>query len=463
MRYLPHTEADIARMLKVIGVEQVADLFDVIPEALRCDGCLEMPPALSEPELLDRLQELGARNSAPTRGSGHLVFIGGGIYRHYIPAAIDALSLRGEFATAYTPYQPELSQGTLTAIFEFQTMVCELYGTEFANASMYDGASAVAEGMLMSRRLTRRRKALVLRSVHPEYLEVCRTYAAGLDELDDTVQCIDVGADGMVDLAALKAALDGDVACVIAQTPNFYGLVEDLGPVAAATHDAGALLVGVNNEPVALGLLKPPGAMGADIVAGDGTGLCSQPTLGGPGVGLFGASGKKALRALPGRLVGQTTDTAGRPGYVLTLSTREQHIRRDKATSNICTNHGLYALRFAIHLSLLGPSGLARLAQLNLDKASYAREQLAALDGFEERFSGASFNEFALRVPGDDAQAIVDRASVRGIAPGLALGRFDESLADTLLVSVSEVHSKPDIDRLVSLLGELGSETRSAR
>ncbi|PID39312.1 MAG: aminomethyl-transferring glycine dehydrogenase [Proteobacteria bacterium] len=462
MRYLPHTKADIARMLKVIGVEKVSDLFNVIPAALRCNGCLELPSALSEPEILDRLFELGAQNRAPTRGSGHLVFIGAGIYRHYVPAAVDALSLRGEFATAYTPYQPELSQGTLTAIFEFQTMVCELYGTEFANASMYDGASAAAEAMLMSRRLTRRRKALVLRSVHPEYIEVCQTYAAGLDEQDDTVHPVAVGDDGMVDLAALKAALDDDVACVIAQTPNFYGLVEDLAPIAATTHDAGALLVGVNTETVALGLLEPPAAMGADIVVGDGTGLCSQPTLGGPGVGLFGACGKKALRAMPGRLVGETVDTAGRPGYVLTLSTREQHIRRDKATSNICTNHGLYALRFAIHLSLLGPSGLARLAQLNLDKASYAREQLVALDGFEERFGGPTFNEFAIRVPGGDAQRIVDLASERGVTPGVSLGRFDPALADTLLVAVSEVHPKQDIDKLVSLLGELGNEMRSA-
>ncbi|MCK5799854.1 MAG: aminomethyl-transferring glycine dehydrogenase subunit GcvPA, partial [Deltaproteobacteria bacterium] len=332
MRYLPHTQDDVERMLRVIGVDTISDLFDVIPEAARAQG-LDLPPALSEPELLDALQSLGAQNRPASRQSGRLVFLGGGVNHHHIPAAVDALSLRGEFATAYTPYQPELAQGTLMGIFEFQTMVSELLGTEFANASMYDGASATAEAMLMARRLTRRSKTLILGGLHPEYREVCQTYAAGLADDDNPIEIIPCDASGHTDLAALAAALTDDVAGVIAQTPNFFGIVEDLEPIAEIAHGAGSLLVGVNAETVALGLLRPPSDMGADIVAGDGGGLCTFPSLGGPGVGLLGANGKKALRAMPGRLVGETVDHEGRPGYVLTLATREQHIRRGKATS----------------------------------------------------------------------------------------------------------------------------------
>ena len=464
MRYLPHTPEDVTRMLRVIGVESVAKLFDVIPEGLRHHGELDLPRALSEPELLDLLQELGARNRPAMRQNGHLVFAGAGIYRHHIPAAVDALSLRGEFATAYTPYQPEVSQGTLMAIYEFQTMVCELYGTEVANASMYDGASATAEAMLMARRLTRRKRTLLCGGLHPEYRETCTTYAAGLDpESDETIQIVPQGADGRVDLSALRAAMTDDVASIIVQTPNFFGLIEDLAPLAELAHEAGALLVAINNEPVALALVEAPGAQGADIVAGDGTGLATLPTLGGPGVGLFGTNGKKALRALPGRLVGETVDTVGRRGYVLTLSTREQHIRRDKATSNICTNHGLYALRFAIHLALLGPTGLKRLAELNLAKAHYARERLAALDGFALRFDGPMFNELTLRVPNGDAAALISAAGRRGITPGVALGRFDAALADTLLIAVTETHSKDDIDQLASVLAEAAAALRAGK
>ena len=460
MRYLPHTEADIARMLRVIGVDSVEELFSDIPERLRFRGPLPLAAGLSEPEVLDLLDELGGKNRPHNRNNGQLVFAGAGVYHHHIPAAVDALSMRGEFATAYTPYQPELSQGTLMAIFEFQTLVCELFGTEYANASMYDGATATAEAMLMAARLTRRWRIVVSGGVHPEYLATCRTYDAGIAEHE--IVLIPLDAEGRTDQQALASALGDDVACLIVQAPNCLGVIEDIAPLAAAAHSAGALLVAVNAEPLSLALLRPPGDAGADIVVGDGSGLATLPSLGGPGVGLMGASGKKALRALPGRLVGETVDSAGRVGYVLTLSTREQHIRRERATSNICTNHGLYALRFAIHLSLLGKGGLERLARTNLAKAHYAKRRLGSIDGYGLLSAGPSFNEFALRTP-RSAEAIVDACAADGVVPGVALARLRPEAGAfaaaidperVLLVSVTEIHRREDIDRLAVALSE---------
>jgi glycine dehydrogenase subunit 1 len=457
MRYLPHTKEDIERMLAVIGVDSLEHLFESIPAAHRFVDALPLPAALSEPELLDHLVRLGAKNKPATRENSQIVFAGAGLYHHHIPAAVDALSLRGEFATAYTPYQPELSQGTLMAIFEFQTMVAELYGTEFANASMYDGASATAEAMLMARRLTKRPSVAFSAGVHPEYQEVCRTYAAGIDAHGISSVILPLDENGNTDLQKAPELLPDNLACIIVQTPNFFGIVEDVAPLAELAHRKGALLVAVNTEPLACALMQPPGQRGADIVAGDGSSLATTPTLGGPGVGLFGASGKKALRAMPGRLAGQTVDADGRPGYVLTLSTREQHIRRDKATSNICTNHGLYALRFAIHLSLLGKRGLRELAQQNLAKAHYAKEAIAALDGFSLRYRGPIFNELAVRCPAD-AQTIVEKAAALGVMPGVALGRFDDAMRDTLLLAVTEMHTKDDIERLAAALARVAKE-----
>lgn len=450
MRYLPHTSAEIERMLETIGASSIDALFESIPDDARFKGELRLPPSLSEAELMRRLAELGAENRPA--GPDHLVFVGAGLHRHHIPSAVDALSLRGEFATAYTPYQPELSQGTLMAIFEFQTMVCELFGTDHANASMYDGASAAAEAMLMARRLTKRDASLLCDGVHPEYVGTCRTYSAGLGDPQQAVRGVPVDASGATDLEQLRGQLDESIACVIVQSPNFYGIVEDLAPVCEVAHEVGALVVAACAEPVALALAQAPGKLGADIVIGEGGGLAGPPMLGGPGVGLFGANGKKALRAMPGRLVGETADGAGNPGYVLTLATREQHIRRERATSNICTNHGLYALRFAIHLALLGQRGLRELAELNLAKTYYARELVAGLDGYELAFSGPTFNELTLRVSSGDASQVVERAASEGIVAGVPLGRFDGDKRDLLLVGFDESHRRHDIDRWAAAL-----------
>ncbi|MBK6846687.1 MAG: aminomethyl-transferring glycine dehydrogenase subunit GcvPA [Proteobacteria bacterium] len=454
MRDLPHTEAQIAAMLAAIGAPSVEALFEVIPEAARFRGTLDLPAPLSEPELRRTLQQLGRRNTVAGADDGPLPFIGAGLPRHAIPAAVDGLAARGEFATAYTPYQAEVSQGTLAAIFEFQTIVCELFATDYANASMYDGASATAEALLMARRLTGRPRALLAAGLHPEYLQTCRSYLSGLGD-EVALEALPSNAQGGTDLDALQAQLGADVACLVVQTPSFFGVLEDLAPLAAAAHAHGALLVAVCTEPLALGLLQAPGRAGADIVVGEGLGLAGPPSCGGPGVGLFGASGAKALRQLPGRLVGETVDVHGRTGYVLTLSTREQHIRRAKATSNICTNHALIALRFTIHLALLGRQGLRRLAALNLAKTVYAQRAITALPGFSPRFAAPFFNEFAVRVPGGDAAALVSHASRQhGIVPGVALGRFDDRERDTLLIGISELHRREDLDRLVAALHE---------
>jgi len=470
MRYIPHTKDDIERMLRVIGASTVDDLFASIPEELRFEGSLDLPSPISELELLAHLHELGASNQPQSHASGTLVFAGAGCHPHAIPSAVSTLAGRSEFCTAYTPYQPELSQGTLLSIFEFQTMVCELLGMEVANASMYDGASATAEAILMAQRLTGRSRVVAAASLHPEYAQTCTTYLSGLggdptasprsapQGREDRDPLVQVGWDssGALDTQGLGRAIDDRTAAVVVQSPNFLGIIEDLDPVCRAAHAAGALVVSACTEPLALALARAPGDAGVDIAVGEGIGLAGPPNLGGPGVGLFAARGKKAVRAMPGRIVGQTLDAEGRQGFVLTLSTREQHIRREKATSNICTNHGLIALRFTIHLALLGQSGFRRLAQLNLSKAAFAAELLCGMDGFEPAFSGPFFNELAIRVPDGDADAVVARAAVRGVVPGVALGRFHPGLKDILLVSINETHRREDIQRLAKSFKSMG-------
>jgi glycine dehydrogenase subunit 1 len=442
VRYLPHTDADVARMLAAIGVPSVDKLFAaLIPDRLRLGRALELLPALDEPTLRAHLQELAARNQTP------LAFLGAGLHPHAIPAAVDMLLQRSEFYTAYTPYQPEIAQGTLQAIFEYQTLVAELTGLEIANASMYDGATACAEAILMARRVTGRSRTLFMGGKHPEYLEVARTYLSALPGAVDVLPRDP--ATGATTVAAVEAALGDDVACLVVQNPNFYGTVVDVAPLAAAAHARGALCVVVTTDPVFYAVGRAPGEAGADIAVAEGIGLALGASFGGPGVGLFAARAQN-VRQMPGRLVGETVDRNGRRGYVLTLSTREQHIRREKATSNICTNQGLVALAFTIHVSLLGKTGLARLARLCYSKARYLADRLAP----RLAYPGAPlFNEVCLRV--GDADRVVARALERGVLPGVPLGRFAAADRDLLLVGVSELHRKEDLDRLVTVLEDV--------
>ena len=444
MRYIPHTPEDVARMLETIGVGSLDDLFVGIPVGARLGRPLDLPEAAAEGELLRELKALAARNATP---ESHLSFLGGGAYQHFIPAAVDQLISRSEFYTAYTPYQPEISQGTLQAIFEFQTLICQLTGMEVANASMYDGASACAEAALMTVRLTRRRKVLMSRALNPRWRAVIATYCRYVD-----VDVVEVGyaADGRTDLDDLAARLDGQTAAVIAGYPNYFGVVEDLAALARLAQGAGAKLVAGVAEGVALGLLKSPGELGADIVAGEGQSFGLPVSFGGPYVGFFAAR-MKDVRAMPGRLVGETLDRDGKRGFVLTLSTREQHIRREKATSNICSNQALCALTATIFLSLLGKQGLRELAQQNVARAAYAREQLAAAPGVSVPFGAPTFNEFVVRStkPVKETLAALE---AQGILGGIPLGADYPELADAFLVCVTEQHRRTDIDRLVAAL-----------
>jgi glycine dehydrogenase subunit 1 len=429
-------------MLAAIGVPSVDKLFAaLIPDKLRLGRPLELPPSLDEPTLRVHLQELAARNATP------LAFLGAGLHPHAIPAAVDMLLQRSEFYTSYTPYQPEVAQGTLQAIFEYQTLVAELTGLEIANASMYDGATACAEAVLMARRVTGRTRTVFMGGKHPEYLEVARTY---LSALPGQVEVLERDPKtGATSLATVEEALGDDVACLVVQNPNFYGTVVDVAPLAAAAQARGAMCIVVTTDPVFYAVGRSPGEAGADIAVAEGIGLALGASLGGPGVGLFAARAQH-VRQMPGRLVGETVDKNGRRGYVLTLSTREQHIRREKATSNICTNQGLVALAFTINVSLLGKTGLAQLARLVYSKTRYLADRLAP----RLAYPGAPiFNEVCIRV-GDPAR-VVARALERGVIPGVPLGRFASTDDDLLLIGVSELHRKEDLDRLVTVLEEV--------
>jgi glycine dehydrogenase subunit 1 len=388
MRYLPLTDADRADMLAAIGVPSIDALFADVPTAARHEGLLDLPLAMGELEVERRLGAMAAKN---TSAGAVPFFLGGGAYRHHIPAAVDHLIQRGEFLTSYTPYQPELAQGTLQYLFEFQTQIALLTAMEVANASLYDGATACAEAVAMAGRVTRRNKAVLSGGLHPQYREVCQTYAhfAGHE-----LVIADAAPRGGEDLAAL---VTGETACVVVQNPDFYGEIRDYSELARICHEAGALLVVVVTEILSLGAIRPPGEMGADIVAAEGQSFGNALNFGGPHVGLF-ASREKFVRQMPGRLVGETLDAEGRRGWVLTLSTREQHIRREKATSNICTNSGLCALAFTIHLALLGEAGLTGLARLNHATAVAAAETLSAIPGVR-LVNKSFFNEFTLHLP----------------------------------------------------------------
>ncbi|MEM7434193.1 MAG: aminomethyl-transferring glycine dehydrogenase subunit GcvPA [Myxococcota bacterium] len=442
MRYLPHTDREIAAMLARVGVADIDGLFAAIPSDYQVDGDLDLEPALDEPRLMQHLTSLANRNTGPTM----LSFLGAGMYRHHVPPAVDQLLQRSEFYTAYTPYQAELSQGTLQAIFEFQTIVCELLGVDVANASMYDAASGAAEAVLMARRIKRRTRVLLSDGLHPEYTETIRTYIQGIDE-HDTVGVIPLDSRGLTDW---EAAPEGEApAAVVVGYPNFLGCVEDLDVARRFAESHDALLITTTSEPYALSLLDAPGARGADICVAEGQALAVPPQFGGPGVGLFGAS-QAFVRQMPGRLVGRTADAEGHPGYVLTLSTREQHIRREKATSNICTNHGLIALAMGIRTAMLGKRGFMAAGQRCLDAAHYLRLGIDGTQGASTPYTAPVFNEQVVRLEGRTAADVAQTLAGEGILAGVDLGRFRDDWKHDLLVAVTELHTREDLDRLLA-------------
>lgn len=446
MRYIPSTDADRQAMLRVIGVRSVEELFADIPSRIRLKRGLNLPPAMAEADLTRHMRALAGKNADADRYSS---FLGAGCYNHFVPAPVYHLAFRGEFLTGYTPYQPEVSQGTLQSIYEYQTLICQLTGMEVANASMYDGASALAEAVLMAHRINGRNELVMASAVHPEYRQVVRTYAG---QIGMAIQEVPYSEAGTTDLRRAKAAVSGRTACLVLQSPNFFGGIEALDDFAAAARAEGALFIVAVPEPVSLGILRPPGECGADIVVGEGHPFGAPMSFGGPYLGFF-ATKDAYLRQMPGRLVGQTEDREGRRGYVLTLATREQHIRREKATSNICTSEGLIALIATIYLSLMGKTGLRDLALLNLRKAAYAREELGKTRGFAPRFSGPTFNEFVIQSK-RKSPAEINRALLRkGIMGGLELGRFYPELKDCLLFCVTEQHTRSEIDGLKKALG----------
>ncbi len=442
MRYLPLTPADRAGMLGVIGAATIDDLFVDVPAAARTTDLFDLPLKAGELEVERELSSLAALNRAAGAGP---FFCGAGAYRHHVPASVDHLIQRSEFLTSYTPYQPEIAQGTLQALFEFQTQVAALTGLDVANASMYDGSTACVEAVMMAQRVTRRRKAVLSGGLHPHYAATTQTLAqaAGMEILR---QAPAVDAE-----AAVLDAIDADTACVVVQTPNVFGTASELTEIAETAAAAGALLIAVTTEAVSYGLLRSPGEMGADIAVAEGQSIGNGLNFGGPYVGLF-AVREALVRQMPGRLCGETVDGQGRRGFVLTLSTREQHIRREKATSNICTNSGLCALAFSIHMSLLGEAGLRQLAALNHAVALDLRDALAAVPGVEV-LTPRFFNELAVRVPGD-ATGLVEALAAEGILAGVPFSRLDPKagLDDVLLLAATETTTRDDIAALVSAL-----------
>ena len=447
MRYLPHTADDIRSMLEIIGAPSVDTLFEPIPEANRLKRPLAIESSLDEASLMDELSALADQNTAATCVS----FLGGGIYDHHVPPAVDQLLLRGEFYTAYTPYQAEVAQGTLQAIFEFQTIVAELFGMPVANASMYDGASALAEAVLMARRLTKRTRVVICEGVHPEYLEVVRTYVGGLPGGAESITTLSLSSRGTVEPEDAKDALGEDGACLVVGYPSFYGTIYDLHALSEAAHERGALLVTVTQQPYALGIVEPPGSQGADISVGEGQAPGVPAQYGGPGCGLFACRDARAfLQNIPGRLVGETVDRNGQRGYVLTLSTREQHIRRDRATSNICTNHSLCALAITIRACLLGKRGLVEVARHCLSKSEYVKNALVGSGAYELPYSAPTFNEFVVRRKAGAVAPLVNKLASEGILAGIPLSRFDAARDRDLLVCVTERRTRAQMDRLIA-------------
>ncbi len=444
MPYLYNTPEDQQAMLEAIGVESMDELFDPIPAELQLDRPLDLPPAMSEMELDKHLSTLAAKN----RHAGQVVcFLGGGCYDHFVPAVVDAVASRSEFYTSYTPYQAEASQGNLQVVFEYQSMISRLSGMDVSNASLYDGASAAAEAVLMAITATRRHgKIVVAGSVHPEYRTTIATY---LENLETDLVTVDTPG-GVIDPDLLAAAIDDTTAAVVLQQPNFFGCLEDGHRVAQIAKDAGALLI-TAFDPISLGILARPGDYGTNIAVAEGHSLGTPMSYGGPFLGIM-ACDQNLVRRMPGRIAGHTVDRHGNPCYVLTMQTREQHIRREKATSNVCTNQGLFALRATVYLAQLGPQGLRETANLCLQKSLYAAEQLVAHDRFSLAFEAPTFKEFVIRDAENDVEGLLKTAQQNGILAGVPLGQWYPELADCFLVAVTEKRTKDEIDSLVSSL-----------
>jgi glycine dehydrogenase subunit 1 len=452
-RYTSATDQDRREMLDAIGVGSIDELFEDIPEPLRLDGPLDLPDGKPETEVYDRLAALAARN---VHAEAETSFLGAGMYDHYVPAIVDAITSRSEFLTPYTPYQPEISQGGLQVMFEFQTAMSELTGLPVSNAALYEGPSAVASAAYLAIGATGRRKLVASRGVHPHSRESLVTYGAGYSS-----ELVEAGlADGVTDAGKLAEAIDDETAAVFLQQPNFLGAVEDVEELAAAAKERGALVI-VACDPIALSVLKPPGECGADIAVGEGQPLGNRLDYGGPSFGFFCAT-EEHIRRMPGRIAGETTDMDGRRGFVLTLQTREQHIRREKATHNICTAQALNALAGMLHLAWLGKRGFVELGELLVRRTAYARERLSALEGVEALHEAPVVREFALRL---DAQvpAVLDRLAEEGVGAGYPLGRDYPEHEDGLLVAITERRSRADIDRFAELLEAAVADLRGVR
>lgn len=442
MRYIPNSPEEREEMLEIVGLTSADELFRSIPENVRLGRKLNVTEALAEPEVIGEMDRLADLNTASRKPS----FLGAGVYSHFSPTVVDHLIQRSEFFTSYTPYQPEISQGTLQYIFEFQTLICQLTGMDVANASMYDGSTAMAEAFLMAQRVTRRNKVIVADTVHPEYLQVAQTYVQHCGIGLDTVP-FDTETGRVADLSKL----DDSTAALVVQSPNFFGCIEDLQALADKAHAVGALFIVVVTEAISFGLLKTPGSCGADIVVGEGQSFGIPMSFGGPHVGLF-ATSEKYLRNMPGRLAGVAYDKDGNRGFVLTLATREQHIRREKATSNICTNQGLIALAATIYMETMGKKGLQEVAEQNAQKAAYAAKKIGGLDGFEIAFSAPVFNEFVVRA-NSSAENLLNRVrEENGIIGGLALSKYYNDRPNEFLVCVTETNTREQIDALVAAL-----------
>ncbi|BBJ28251.1 aminomethyl-transferring glycine dehydrogenase subunit GcvPA [Athalassotoga saccharophila] len=440
--YIPHTNQDVKEMLEAIGVKDVDSLFSTIPAEKRIDS-LDLPDGMDEFNVLSKLRKMAYSNASADRYS---YFLGAGIYNHVIPSAVSQIVSRGDFYTAYTPYQAEVSQGTLQSLFEFQTMICEITGMGIANASMYDGASALAEAVLMASRYTQKYKALIADTVHPEYLETVKTYVAGPGI---KIENFSHDETGMVSVKDLKSKIDDETACVVVQYPNFYGIIEDLKSIKESIGD---ILFIVVANPISLGILEAPGKLGSDIVVGDGQSLGIPMNLGGPAFGFFAIrEDQKLVRTMPGRIIGETVDVEGKRGFVMTLQAREQHIRREKATSNICSNHALGTLYASVYLSLLGPAGLKEIGELNLSKSHYLLDRLEETGHFERVFYGEFFNEFVVRTDLDVRKFYKTLFKNKIIGP-LDLSKLDKGMQKHLLFCATEANTKEEIDKLISVV-----------